>query len=294
MGRLHRQPMIPCRAPERSCLIDLADTRCIVSSTLLRRILKISVEISVTIPTSTLNRRSFMVSAFVTLSLPNAVAYARHANQAPQISVDPALLEPASEPATLEVERDYSTEIAEPPPPTEYCDLKLFPDVPASTAAFSGVLQHNDLNSAPNMVLVQEFRYGSATEAANDYIHVLGEVQGLAAHKYYLPGPEALTPVHSTENQSLVVHTTENGANFALLTHLENDRVLVLRAGTKESDPTEALQTLLSAILESGMTTPEAGENATTNSDWEVESWRWNYGPIDIHPARYESPICNR
>lgn len=244
------------------------------------------------ISTSKLTRRSLLISSLAIAGIPAGQLHAAQVEDSLQISVDPALLEPASEPANWEVEKNYSTETVEPPPPTEYCDLKLFPDVPASAAAISGVLQADNLESSPNMVLVQEFRYFSAGEAAADYEHVLGEAQALAAHKYYLSGPEALTPVHSTDVESLVTHTAPNGAHYALLTRLENERVLVLRAGAKDGDPAMALETLLAAILESPEATPATGENANENTNWEVASWRWNYGPIDIHPDRYLSPIC--
>lgn len=242
--------------------------------------------------TSAITRRSLLLSAAVAAAIPGAKARAGQTPETLQVSVDPALLEPALEPANWEVEKDYSTETVDPPPPTEYCDLKLFPEVPVSSVALSGVLQAEDLDIAPNMVLVQEFHYASAEEAAGDYDHVLGEVQSLAAHKYYLSGPEFLTPVRATETEALVTHTAPNGANYALMSKLEGDRVLVLRAGAKGSDPAEALELMMSAIIESPEATPATGENANEITDWEVSGWRWNYGPIDIHPDRYLSPVC--
>lgn len=244
------------------------------------------------IPTSVLTRRTMLVSTVLAAGIPAIVMRAGQSEVTLKASVDPALLQPATEPATWEVERDYSTETVEPPPPTDYCSLKLFPEVPASTAAMSGVLQADDLTMSPNMVLVQEFRYASAGDAAADYEHVRGEAQALAAHKYYLPEPEALTAVHSTETEALMTHTTANGANYALLTRVEGDRVLVLRAGARNASPAETLQSLMDAIIASPESTPTTGENANENTNWQVATWRWNYGPIDIHPNRYLSPIC--
>lgn len=245
------------------------------------------------IPTSVLTRRAMLVSAVMAAGIPAIVTRVGPGGGTRQVSVDPALLQTATEPANWDVERDYSTELVEPPPPTDYCSLKLFPEVPASTAAISGVLQAEDLAGSPNMVLVQEFRYASAGQAAADYEHVRGEAEGLAAHKYYLPGPEALTPVYSSETEALVTHTTPNGANYALLTRVEGNRVFVLRAGAKDVNPADALRSLINAIIASPETIPATGENANESTNWEVAGWRWNYGPIDIHPNRYLSPICD-
>lgn len=237
------------------------------------------------------NRRSLVLAAASLTALPR-VTYATQTPVPLELVIDPALLEPATEPANWDVEKNYNTETVPAIEPTDYCDVKLFPFVPESTLALSGVLQANDLNAAPNMVLVQEFRYPDTAAASSDFEHVLLEVQTLAAEKLYLSGVEAFTEVRATDTESLVTHAAPNGASYALLVRIEEDRILVLRAGANGADPAPVLEQMVAGILGSSPAQPAGGENANVDADWEIDNWRWNYGPIDIHPDRYSSPVC--
>ncbi len=237
------------------------------------------------------NRRAFILGAVSCVGLPIHIL----AGQAPdsfEMAIDPALLEPAAGPANWDVERNYSTDTIPATEPTEYCDVKLFPYVPDSTVAVSGVMQANDLHTSPNMVLVQEFRYASSDMAITDFPGVVHEVQTLAAGKLYLKGIEAFTEVRATATESLVTHAAPNGTNWALLVMAVQDRILVLRAGARDMNPAAALEEMAAGIMASAQATPAGGESANIELDWEIANWRWNYGPIDIHPARYASPVC--
>jgi hypothetical protein len=238
-----------------------------------------------------LNRRSLLAATILVSGIPAAA----WANQTPapfELEIDPALLQPATEPANWDVEKNYNTETIPPAERTEYCDLKLFPYVPDSAMAISGMLQASDLNSAPNMVLVQEFRYADGDSATTDYSGVVHEVQTLAARKWYMEGIEAFTEVRVTDTESLVTCVAPNGAYYALLVRLDQDRILVLRAGANGVDPAPVLEQMAAGIIGSSPAKPAGGENANVEMDWEIDNWRWNYGPIDIHPDRYHSPVC--
>lgn len=237
------------------------------------------------------NRRSLILSAMAVAGIP----VMKGASQTPTSTVtmiDPAMLEPATEPADWDVQKDYSTATVPAPEPTEYCDLKLFPHIPESSVAYSGLLQAEDLNRAPNMVLIQEFQFTDTDTANLNLSIVIDEVVALATEKYFLPGTDAFSTILQTENEFMVTHEAPNGARYALLVLAQDNRILVLRAGAKGADPAGFLPDLVTGIVNSTPATPVGGEGANVETDWEVEGWRWNYGPIDIHPDRYQSPVC--
>lgn len=237
------------------------------------------------------NRRSIVLSAIAFAGIP----FSANAGQTPPSTVtiiDPVMLEPATEPANWDVQKDYSTTTVPAREPTEYCDLKLFPYVPESMVAYSGLLQAADLNNAPNMVLIQEFLFTDNETASLNLPIVIDEVLALAAEKYFLTSTDALTIARQTDTEFMVTHQADNGASYALLVVSKDNRILVLRAGAKNTNPVDSLPGMVTGILSSQPATPAGGEGANVDVDWEIEGWRWNYGPIDIHPDRYQSPVC--
>lgn len=257
---------------------------------------------------TTLSRRALVAGATATsIALPFGSRVAAQSD-APLVDgiLDPAMLEPATTPATWEIEKTYNPATVEPIAPTNYCDLQIYPVVPNAQLAYSGVLMAEDLASVPNLVLVQHYQYATDADAAADFEHVRAETYMLARSKFTADGGDDLVAVTHAADETLDIHHAGNGTGYALLNRQQGREILTIRAAAAQQDPpievvrmladrilqTELQATALPAYDVDDMSDLPAVELAQYQTQWSLPGWTWNYGPLDIHPDRYVSPVC--
>jgi hypothetical protein len=154
--------------------------------------------------------------------------------------------------------------------------------------AISGVLRSLDTEFDAPHLLFQAFRYVSEAEAQADLSNVTDQARLIASMRWMLPNSNFLdTDANKSEIKSFSA-INEFGIGGCLLTFVDSEVTFVLRHTMRNAVETVEVDRLSESIIKAR----DDGSDASLLEP-NLENWKWTYGPLDIHPAVYDAPLCS-
>lgn len=237
------------------------------------------------------SRRTIIVSATAILGIAGASGQYGRPEWSPKLEssraedyVPTGLLDRATEPPDLSIDKPYSTNTMPVQLFDEDCRIPVYPWAINSESALSHVLVSRDLNLEPNRVLVQRLTYSTEKFADSSFERISRDAIDIFG-TMMLAKPEP----HESDMPSAQKRRFQlaglSGWNKALHIERRGVQICIVRAGASAGPPWEFVDQWVELAF--------ADKDISGAVAFEGSEWHLSYGPFDFHPSAYESPACS-